>query len=146
MPDPNLELYDDGGTIISSGNKVNFGSVEKGVTGDTIVLYVWNDKTGALGSDTAVAPRLYVSHTAAIADILAGTAANGNVSMIEARSCAGVNVAGDAHTAWTPVGPGSLLTMGNIPSDAAKQIEIRLNVPQDAPDVAVADFNIELSY
>ena len=146
MPDPNLELYDNSQVLVSVSNKVAFGSIEKGVQSATITVYVWNDKGGGLGSDTASAPKLFVSYTEAIADVLNGTAANGNVSMIEGRSCSGMNVAGDGHINWTPLGPASLLTLGDIPSNAAKQIELRLNVPQDSPDVAFAIFNFEISY
>ena len=146
-----MSLYEDDsthedGTEITSGNKINFGGASmKGVPSEVYTLHLWNDKNGEAGSDDAVGPRISVVN--GITDmgiIYAGTDINGNVSMLEARSCGAVGVAADNDSAWTPISPTAMLQVGDIPSDCMRVIELRMNVPQDATNLALAEFTLRV--
>lgn len=138
MPAPLFQFYHDdstpeAGTVVDTGNPLEFGVVDRARTSATVVVHVWNDKGGSLGSDTAVAPRFYADNGPDnIDDMFDGTAANDTESMIEARSCEAYGVAADAQSAWTPIGPGEYLELGDMPSNSRRSIEVRIRVPLDA--------------
>jgi hypothetical protein len=121
--------------------------VEKGAISDIITINIWNDREATMGSGTATAPRLHaVQGDDNPTVIFNGTTANGNVSMLEARSCAAFGVVADAHTEWTPIGPTEFLDMGDIPAQAMREIELRLNIPIDAANLAISDFTLRVQY
>ena len=152
MVAPALSMYHQGSTpvsgqIVDADHKVQFLNINKGIPSDLLTIDIWNDKGGALGSDTAVAPILYPINNENIDVIYAGTASNGFASMIEARSCAGYGVAGDMQTTWTPIKPSTLtpLVMGNIPANCKRTVEIRINAPLDAPDLTLKNFILKVT-
>lgn len=141
MADPVFSVYEDdstttGGTIISSGNPINFGPVEKGVISPTITIHVWNGKNdGSVG--LAVGPRLYsVNGSGDASQIFNGTIFNGHLSMLEARSCGAFHTPADQDTEWLPLSPTSLLQIGDMPANSMREIELRMNVPLDAPTIS----------
>lgn len=147
MPDPNMEMYlDSDGSKVTALNPVQFSLIEKGSVSDTITVWVWNDKDGVLGSDTAVTPNFSALHGSGDASIIFdGTAINSYVSMLEARSCGAQGVAADLITTWTPIAPDQILTLGDIPSNTAREIELRVNVPQDSSVLALVTFSLRVS-
>jgi len=148
MVAPAISFYEDDstpddGTVIDAFNPVPFGAVEKGTISDIITIHIWNDKGGDLGSDIATAPRLAaISGVTDMSVIFDGTDINGNVSMLEARSCGAFGTAADQQQDWTPLGPDSMLELGDIPSNCMRVIELRANIPQDADSLTVADFTL----
>lgn len=150
MPAPVFSFYEEGsmpgtGTIINSGNKVSLLNMQKGIANPLITIDIWNDKGGGAGSDTAIAPKLTaVDGSSDMTDLFAGTAGNGFKSMLEARSCRAYGVASDQQTAWSPIGEAQLLVMGNMPSNTKRTVEIRVNVPLDAPDISLSNFSLKV--
>lgn len=144
MPAPNISIYHDdstqiGGTPVDGTHPVDFGLVDKGTISPTITIHIWNGKND-LSVGTAIAPKLYSLNGSGDASrIFNGTTLNGFKSMLEARSCTAIGTAADQQKAWTPISPTALLTMGNIPANAMRGIELRLNIPIDAPDMTPAD-------
>lgn len=146
MADPNLELYDTNEVLISSGNKIAFGQVEKGTKSTTFKTRLYNDKGKALGSDIAVSPLIAaISSPDDISVILNGTPFNGSKSMLEARSCGASGVAADQDADWTPISQTDYLQVGDIPAGAYREIWFRLNVPLDAGDLAASDFTVRIN-
>jgi hypothetical protein len=150
MPSPVIALYHDdstvaGGTPLDSGHPIDFGGVDKGIVSPTITIHVWNGKgDGSVG--VAVAPKLYaISGVDDASKIFNGTIFNDHTPMLEARSCAAVNTAADQQRDWTPISPVGLLAMGNIPANAMRTVELRLNVPIDAPDMDLTSFSVRVS-
>lgn len=140
-----FSMYDSDDNAVNSGNKIDFGLVQKSKTSAIKKVKVWNDRNGTLGSVNADAPKIHaVPATGNPSTIFTGTESNGFNSMLEARSCGGENVSGDAQTNWSPIRDDQFLSMGFIPKNAAREIEIRLNVPYDAADQAAADFHIRV--
>lgn len=131
----NLVMYHENDvTLVSNAAKVEFGSVDPGLSSDILRVHLWNDKGGVLGSDTAVTPRLSgLSVPDNVSVIWNGTVLNGLHSMLEGRSCRAFGVVPDFQTEWSPIGPNEYLVMGNIPSNAMREIELRLRVPVDSP-------------
>lgn len=152
MPDPVFSLYEadstvTGGTPISIGNPVAFGQVEKGIISPTVKVHVWNGKNDGSVS-TAVAPRLYATNGVGDASLIFnGTPFNGHQSMLEARSCGSFNTPADQDSAWTPIGPSNLfmLEMGDMPANSMREIELRMNVPIDAPTIPLISFSLQVS-
>jgi hypothetical protein len=150
MPDPIFSLYEDdstvtGGTPISSGNPIDFGRVEKGVISPTITVHIWNGKNDPT-VPTAIGPRLYaVNATGDASLIFNGTPFNGHRSMLEARSCGSFHTPADQDTNWTPLSPLSLLAVGDMPSNSMREIELRMNVPLDAPTIPLIPFSVGVS-
>jgi hypothetical protein len=144
--DPVIEFYDSGGTLISSGNPINFSPTYKGIVSDTIVVWVWNDKA-LLGADTATTPLLHaISGPGDLSVVFSGTSYNDYESCLEARSCSAANVTADRQCDWTPIGPNALLQIGSIPSGAAREIELRMNTPINLENVGVAIGSLRLQY
>lgn len=144
--DPVIEFYDSVGVLISSGNPVDFSPVYKGVTSDIVKVWVWNDKLLA-GADTAVDPMLHaISGPGDLSIIFNGTSWNDYESCLEARSCSASGVTADRQCTWTPIGPTSLLSIGSIPSGAAREIELRLNTPPNIEALPVSIGNLRLQY
>lgn len=150
MPDPVFSIYEDnstviGGTPISSGNPIDFGRVEKGVVSPTIAIHVWNGKND-VSIPTALAPRLYAVNGSGDASLIFnGTPFNGHKSMLEGRSCGSFHTPADQDSDWTPLSPLSLLRMGDMPSNSMREIELRMNVPIDAPTLALISFSVGVS-
>ena len=134
------------GTLITSGNKVDFGNVQKGTTSPIVSIQLWNDKDGGNNSDTAIAPVFFaVSGTGDMATVFAGTAGNGLKSMLEARSCGASGTPADAQTDWTPISPTSMLTLGNMPKNTMREIQLRVVVPADAGVLSLRDFSFRVA-
>lgn len=148
--EPAFSFYEDdsnvtGGTVIDDANPIAFGSLPKGMISPIITVHLWNGKND-LSVDEAVSPKLFAqSGPGDAASLFAGTLFNGNVSMLEARSCAAFGVAADQQTEWVPIRPTSLLTIGNMPANTMRTIELRVNVPIDAPTLSVVAFSLQVS-
>lgn len=152
MPAPVMSFYEsdsthDEGTVIDVDEPIFGGGegisapFEKGVIGPIFTMHLWNDKGGGASSDVAVAPKISaVNGVTNMSIIFNGTDINGHVSMLEARSCGALGVAADQQQDWTPIGPTQTLTVGDIPSDCMRVIELRMNVPQDSADLATAAY------
>lgn len=151
MPAPVFSLYRNdstvgGGTPLDAGHALDFAGADKGRATPLQTVHVWNDKGGGAGSSTAVAPIFFALSGAGDASpIFAGTPGNGAKSMLEARSCLALNVAADAQTEWTPISPTSTLVLGDMPSNSMRTIEVRLNIPVDAADLALIQFTLRVS-
>ena len=144
--DPVIEFYDSDEVLISSGNPVDFSTAAKGVISDTVEIWIWNDKLLA-GADMAIDPRLHaISGPDDMSIIFNGSSWNDNESCLEARSCAANGVTADRQCSWTPIGPNALLQIGSIPSGAARQIELRLNLPANIEALNVSAGNLRLQY
>lgn len=150
MPAPLISLFHDdstqlGGTPLDGSNPADFDGVEKGLISPTITIHIWNGKNDP-SVDTAVTPKLYsVNGSGDASKIFNGTPFNGFKSMLEGRSCTAVGTSADQQKTWTPLSPTSLLTMGNIPPNAMRGIELRLNIPIDAPDMAINTWTLRVS-
>lgn len=150
MPAPVMTLFLGGstattGTQVSSGNPLSLGLQAKGVASTPVTVDLWNDRGGGTGSDTATSVTLSsVNGVDDASAIFNGTAGNGFQSMLEARSVGASGVSGDYQTVWSPLGPAASLSMGNIPSNAKRIIEVRLNIPQDAPDIDLKTFTLRV--
>jgi hypothetical protein len=150
MPAPAFSFYEDdstvlGGTEINSGNPIDFGQVDKGTISPIITIHIWNGKND-ITLDTAVAPKLYATNGVGDASLIFnGTVFNNNESMLEARSCGSFGVAADQHEDWVPIKPSQLLTMGDMPTNSMRSIELRLNVPIDAPTLVLTPFSLRVS-
>ena len=150
MPDPVFSIYEGdssptGGTPISSGNPIDFGRVEKGVISPTITIHIWNDKGGG-SADIAIGPRLYaVNGSGDASRIFNGTPYNGRKSMLESRSCGSFNIPADQDTEWVPISPTDLMQMGDMVANSMREIELRMNVPLDAPTIELTSFMLGIS-
>jgi hypothetical protein len=144
MPLPIISIYHDdstqiGGTPVDGTNPAEMGLIDKGTISPTVVIHIWNGKNDP-SVGTAVAPKLYsLNGSGDASKLFNGTAANGFKSMLEARSCTAIGTSADQQKAWTPIGPNNLLTMGNMPPNSMRGIELRLNIPIDAPDMNPED-------
>lgn len=150
MVAPAFTLCESGSTessavLYDSGNPMQFLNVDKGIPSDILTVDLWNDRTGSEGSDTAIAPLVYALNDDDISAVFAGTTINGFQSMLECRSCLGYNTPGDLQTAWTPISPTSLLTIGDMPAGSKRTLEFRLNPPVDAPTLTLKTFTIMVS-
>jgi hypothetical protein len=147
MPDPNMVFYHTDDSLVTAINPITFGSLtEKGNISSTFTVWVWNDRNAVLGSDTAVSPKISSLHGVDdVSIIFDGTIINSYLSMLEARTCGAINVAADLLTTWVPIRPDSFLTLGNMPSNTGREIELRLNVPQDANVLSLASFTLSIS-
>lgn len=155
---PDLKWYENdgdllgGGTLINAGNKIDFGSVPSGIVEEPIdidkqTVQLWNDKGLILGSDIAENVQIFiVTASGASHPAFLGTATNGNVSIVEARSVSSIGVASDAQEDWTPIGPSSFLDIGDIPANCMRGIEVRLNVPVDMEPQSITDFELKATY
>jgi hypothetical protein len=143
MADPYFQMFDSGDTEISSGNPVSFGLAQKGTISPTVTVSMWNDRNGALSADTAAAPIVSaVNGSSSLSIIFTGTTRNGFVSMLEARSCTASNAVADAGCAWVPISPTEFMTLGAMPSNSSRGIELRLNIPSDADSLALTSFTL----
>lgn len=143
MPAPSFAFYEDdsnslgAGTVINNGNPVAFGNVSVGANGVPIDIHqrrihVWNDKGGIINSDTATGVLVYcVNVSDPTHRAFAGTALNGHVSIIEARSVDAFGCPADAQSVWTPIGPSQLLSVGDMPRNSRRGIEFRVKPPVD---------------
>ncbi len=150
MPAPVITLFHDdstftGGTPLDGGDPVDFGGVDKGLISPTITIHIWNDKNGG-AAGTAVAPKLYSINGSGDASVVFnGTSLNGFKSMLEARSCAAINTAADQQKAWTPISPASLLSMGDMQANSMRTVELRMNIPPDAPVMDLTSWSLRVS-
>ncbi len=150
MADPVLELYEagssrDSGVLISSSSQLSFGLVPAGTNSAVKKFDVWNDRNGIAGSDDAT-PQMNAFGSSVFDDFFAGTEVNGNLSMLEARSCGADGIPGDYQTAWTPIRPDTFLAMGLMPSNTKRTIELRVRVPYDADTFALDTPNLMLHF
>jgi hypothetical protein len=150
MPVPVISIYHDdstqtGGTPVDGTNPVDFTQLDKGTISPTITVHVWNGKNDPSVA-TAVTPKFYsVNGSGDASKIFNGTVSNGNKSMLEARSCAAIGTAADQQKTWTPISPAALLAMGNMPPNTMRTVELRLNVPIDAPDMPLTGWSLRAS-
>ena len=149
MP-PVITLYHDdssysGGTPLDGSSPLDFGGVDKGLISAVQTIHIWNGK-GDPAVDPAVAPRLFsFSGSGDASVIFNGTTLNGFQSMLEARSCAAVGAVADQHKEWVPISPSNSLLMGDIPPNAMRTVEVRLNVPVDAPVMSLTSWLLRVS-
>lgn len=159
MPAPDLELFENdsdqlgNGTAITEENPITFGLVPKGIQVDPeddakLPVHLWNDKSGVLSADEATSLKVYCVAVGGDNDIAIfnGTTLNGDVPMLEARSRGALNCDDDAQTAWTPIGPSDFLDLGDMPSNSRRNIELRLNVPIDAPNEASVELRLAFTF
>lgn len=159
MPVPVIDFFENdsdalgNGTIIDTDNPIAFGLVPRGVISFPLddakkPIHVWNDQGGGNGSDAATNVKLSIAAADNNNDtpIFNGTDLNGFVSMIEARSTDAVNVVADNQSTWTSISPSALLSLGDMPNNSRRGIEVRINVPIDAPATAAKDFLLNVSY
>lgn len=150
MPAPLFVFFENdstptGGTIINNVNPINLGLVQKGTITSIVTIHVWNGKND-LTLDTAIAPRLYATNGPGnAAALFNGTALNGFQSMLEARSCGAFNTPADQHQSWIPIKPTNMLQMGDMPTNSMREVELRLNVPIDSPDISLINFSLQVS-
>lgn len=159
MPAPSFDVYENdsdvlgGGTLINEENPISFGMVPKGtitvpVDEAKTPIHIWNDQSGEQGSDTATNIKI----TLVAADnnndhpFFNGTELNNFEPMFEARSTDALNAVADAQSAWTPVSPSAMLSIGDMPSNSRRSIELRLNVPIDAPNAASKEFLVSINF
>lgn len=155
MPAVQVKFYEKdstpgGGTQIGTSNPIAFGTIPRGAISQAAgkeTIHVWNDKGGSLSSATIATPKLraFTSDGGSSSVLFAGTAYNGFQSMLECRSRGAYGVLADAQEVWTPVGPFTPMSMGSLPSNCMREIEMRMNVPPDAPDLLFTDFLLSLS-
>lgn len=147
MPTPNLEFYDTTGALISNANPISLGLATKGIATPPHAVWLWNNKANASPVDTASVISITVLSSPDDGSFLFnGTELNGNTSMMEARSCRATGTPADAHKAWTKITPTSPLTLGPMPNNSSREIEIRLNVPPDAANHALASLSLKVNY
>lgn len=139
-----LSLYDFSDAIINEANPVDFGQAQKGAKGSVISVWLWNDRDNANSGDAATGIRLRATEGAddAIETVFDGTELNENQSCLEARSCGAKNIGGDHHEEWTKISPSSSLSVGNMPANSARLIELRSNVPIDEDTLSETLFNL----
>lgn len=155
MPAIQVKFYEKnstpgGGTQINDLNPILFGTVPRGTTSQAPgkeSIHIWNDKGGILVSSPIVLPKLraFTLDGGSSSPLFAGTVANGFQPMLQCRSRGAYGVLADAQEAWTPVGPFTPLSIGTIPSNCMREIELRISVPPDAPDLPVTAFIFSLS-
>jgi hypothetical protein len=139
-----------GGTEINASNPISFGTVPRGSISyapGKDLIHIWNDKGGILSSSTITTPkiRFFTAGGGSSSPLFAGTAANGFKSMIECRSRGAYGVLADTQEDWTAVGPFTPLSIGSLPSNCMREIELRINVPPDAPDLPSTAFILSVS-
>lgn len=156
---PGFQFYENdsnligGGTVINDANKIEFGYAPVGIVdlpedAGKRPVHLWNDKGGILGSGSATGIKIYIvssdgdlEHPAFL-----GTVRNDFKSIIEARSVGGVNVPGDSQSTWTPISPWDFLTIGNMPRNSMRTIEVRINPPLDMLEITLTDFFLRVTY
>ena len=159
MPDPVIDIFENdsdslgNGTPINDSNPVAFGIVPRGaisvpLSETQFPIHVWNDQGGANGSDDATTVKVNVVAADNDNDIplFNGTELNGFTTMIEARSTDAFNTVADNQSTWTPISPSALLSIGDLPSNSRRGIEIRANIPIDCPAMALTQLLINVNY
>lgn len=151
MPAPIMTLFHDdssyvGGTPLDGSNPLDFGGVDKGTASTIQTIHVWNGKNDP-SVDTANDPLLFSFNGSAgdASPIFNGTSLNNYKSMLEARSCAAIGVSADQQKAWTPISPTLALQLGDMPANSMRTVEVRLNIPLDAPDMALTSWSLRVS-
>jgi len=159
MPVPSIDIFENDSDVLGNGTPINdenpiaFGIASRGsVTPPAdeaqTPIHIWNDQTGALGSDTATNVKITVAAADNNNDILLfnGTELNGFQSMLEARSTDALNAPADAQSAWTPISPTDMLDIGDMPSNSRRSIELRANVPIDATSMASTGLILNVNF
>lgn len=136
-----LELFhDDDVNLLDAGHPLLFGTLDKGTTSPTQTIHLWNH-----GDVNAVAPHVLAMNADDDTVVFAGTALNGNVSMLECRSCAATGVPADQQEDWTPIGPTQILTIGDIPPGAMRTLELRIKIPVDSATLSLRNLSLTVS-
>lgn len=158
MPSPSFEWFEDGstpisGTEITDVHPVEFGSCKKGNTvyPTSVIqraLNLWNDKNGVNGSSTATG----IEITAVSLDndpdhpLFVGTDLNGGESCVQVRSVGSYNCVADSQSDWTTISPTDVLSIGDMPSNSMRVIEIRVVLPVDIDAMAEDSFELRVNY
>lgn len=149
MPaEPNMVWYD-GASIIEDGNEASFEEVARGDTGlPDKTLNLWNDRNAILGSFTAKSIQISVVPTDGDYDseVFTGTEENEFQPFFEARSRGSLNTSDDAQEDWTPISHDVFLSIGNMPANSMRVIELRAAVPIDAAAFNAKNFSLQVSY
>jgi hypothetical protein len=146
MSDPYISLFDVNDILVGPSNPIIFGLVSQGSFSDIKEVRIWNDRYNNQGSERFDSPKISaVPIPGDTSQIFYGTELNRYVPMLEARSCDAYGTVPDMMSVWTPIGPMSFLTIGNLPSGCGRRIEMRLSVPQDAVIFAVKTFSLRIT-
>jgi hypothetical protein len=138
-------VYDSDDDLVSELNPINFGAVQRGVPSDTISIWIWNDRDEE-GADASEAPLIFAIKVDDDVDgLFAGTEANGYRSMLQAKSCGAIRTPADMDQQWTPIGPLETLSLGRMPANSARLIELRLYPPHDSLLFDESVFSIRVS-
>lgn len=148
MADPIPSFYENNDTdVLHPGNVIAFGSVSKGsiyepTDGEKRPIHLWNDKGGG-SADTMETVQIGAKSVAGgdVASFIQGTALNGNVPVTEVRSNGAAHfgstpISDDAQASYTPVGGLTYLSIGDIPANAYRSLDFRVNLPADFPSGA----------
>ncbi|GMT43063.1 MAG: hypothetical protein IEMM0002_1474 [bacterium] len=131
---PVVEIYDvtDGAVI----DLLSMGLMKSGEISAEFILHLWNGKGG---SDPALQMKdVYITASLADGSYSGGADADGNEFITEkwlevkSSGVTGSNIVDDAQASFTPVGgePSTGgLAIGPIPSDAARHLHCRVNLP-----------------
>jgi hypothetical protein len=141
-----FSFYDANDDIINQSNKISFGELQIGVISQTIPVWVWNDRDDLVGADDSDFPQIFAikSGDDDIDILFDGTQINEYKSMLEARSCGSINTIADMVLEWTPIGPMDHLTVGSMPVNSARLIELRVNPPFDSQLFDLSDFTLRV--
>jgi hypothetical protein len=142
------------GTEVSDDNTnpVDFGECRKGVASypESVLfrrLNLWHDRNGAESED--IATDLTITVVAESNDdehpLFVGTDLNGGLSCIEVRSTDGYNCIADVQEEWTRISPDEALSIGDMPSNSMRVIEIRVVIPADMESLDVEGFDLQIN-
>lgn len=158
MSTPSFEWLEDGSTPITgveidNAHPIEFGECRKGNTvyPQTVVqrtINLWNDRNGVSGSDTATGITITVVALDNDPDHVAfvGTDLNGGGSCFQARSVGSFNCSADSQTDWTTISPSEGLSIGDMPSNSMRAIQVRVVVPVDIDAFAEDAFELRVNY
>jgi hypothetical protein len=129
---------------------LSFGEIQIGTVSQIESIWIWNDRDGLLGEEDSEKPHLFAikgtNQNSDDIDILFnGTEINGFKSMLEARSCGGINTPGQMMTSWHPIGPMEYLILNKMPKNSARNIELRINAPYDSQLFPLNNLTIRIS-
>ncbi len=147
---PVVEVYDGLNQYLL--DSLDIGLIASGTTAPEFLLYIWNDKTGgeALKMDSVVV-------TVSLSDgaYTGGTDAAGQEAVdekwfeIKSSGVMGDDITDDEQSAFTPVGGDPStggLSIGEIPTDAARILHCRLNVPAQVSTSYNANPRLEIGF
>lgn len=126
-----LKLYDS--TDTTENPTLSFTTVLNGTPSAAQTLHLWNDKGLVLNADTAEDVKVTAYSGASGSGLYSQEHALAANRWIEIRAVGvtGTGI-GAQTTPWTPIGKGADLALASIPKNAARYLEVRVNVPAGA--------------